>query len=380
MARILVVDDRVDDRSLLVGLLGSAGHEVLSASEGATALAVARRHQPDLVITDLLLPFMDGYEFVRSLRSSPETTATKVIIYSAHYDASELEEFARVEVVQSVVTKPVRPDRFLELVATCLAQDLPARTVWGDGFDEHLRLISHKLMEKVEALETANAEVRRLLDAVVSAQERERARIAREVHDDPIQVLTASQLRAEILRATLREPEQIAAADQLAGTLTEAVARLRRLLWNLEPPRLDLGLADALEASLRLAFIDGSTTWDLESESSDELDEATRLVAFRIGQEAIANVTRHARASHVTVRVADHDSGVLLRVNDDGVGFDPVADSRSVIGEGHIGLLSMRERAELAGGWLRVRSNIGEGTVVEAWLPHLDPLDLYRTA
>lgn len=379
MARILVVDDRPTDRSLLVGLLTAKGHEILTASEGATALAVARRQRPDLVITDLLLPLMDGYELVRRLRAGADTASTKVIIYSAHYDTSELEEFARVELVQAVVTKPVRPDRFLEILDDCLAQVSPLPHSLGGSTDEHLRLLSKKLMEKVVALETSNAEVRRLLGAVVGAQERERARIAREVHDDPIQVLTAAQLQASALRSALTDPAQIAAADELSSTLTDGVARLRRLLWDLQPPRLVVGLAEALEAALHATFEGGATVASLTVDVEHELDEASRLVAFRIAQEAIANAARHAHARRVEVTMSDHDNGILLRVTDDGVGFDTTRPSGAVRGETHLGLVSMRERAELASGWLQVRSS-DDGTTVEAWLPRGDPPRLAETA
>jgi signal transduction histidine kinase len=101
----------------------------------------------------------------------------------------------------------------------------------------------------------------------------------------------------------------------------------------------------------------------------DELDEEpgedVRVSFYRIAQEAIGNVRKHARATHVDVRLTSTDGGLLLRVVDDGEGFEPAGP----VPPGHLGLATLTERAELAGGWCRVESAPGEGTVVECWMP-----------
>ena len=89
MATILVVDDRVADRLFLVTLLGYGGHRILEAGDGAAALSLMRAHAPDLVVTDLLLPVMDGFELMRQLRADPASVSTPVIVYSATYRDSE---------------------------------------------------------------------------------------------------------------------------------------------------------------------------------------------------------------------------------------------------------------------------------------------------
>lgn len=371
MATVLVVDDSPSDRALVALVLGKAGHTILEASDGATALDVARREQPDLVLTDLVLPVMDGYELVRRLRSDADTASARIAMYSAHFAEDELERFARAERVQLVLTKPVPPAALLAQTERCLAEAPPASVLDPAGaVEEHLRLLSGKLLQKVSELEQSNREVRRLLAALVEAQEQERARIARDVHDDPIQVLTAALLRLSVLRRELSEPKQIAALDELENGLTSVVDVLRTLLFELHPPDVSSGLAPSLREALASAFGAGAVAWSVTGDADTKLDLSRRLAAFRVLQEAIANCRRHARASRVAVEIDDQGDGVMIRVSDDGVGFDVQGlRGESRPGIRHLGLVSMRERAELAGGRLTVESAPGNGTTVSLWLP-----------
>jgi signal transduction histidine kinase len=370
MATVLVVDDRVDDRRLLASILAHGGHQVLEASEGATALAVARHRRPDLIVTDLLLPLIDGYELVRRLRADPSTGSIRVVLYSAHYNVDELHRFAKEHHVQLVLTKPVRPEALLENVAACLAVDAPEwAPVTEGGADEHARLVSSKLLEKVTELEAANRDIRRLLAAVVDAQEQERARIARDVHDDPVQVLTAVLLRTSAILATAADPVQRQALEALEGAVEAAVGRLRRLLFDLRPPALDAGLGQAVGEALDVAFGHSSVAHAVKDGVGTALGRDVALVAFRIAQEAILNASRHAQATQVTAEIDAHDDGVLVTIVDDGIGFDAGTGPADRPAAMHLGMIAMRERAELACGWFAVSSDAGAGTTLRFWLP-----------
>src|SRR5436309_1527088 len=106
MATILIVDDRATNRSFLVKLLGYKGHRLLEACDGLEALAQARKEKPDLVIADILMPTMDGYEFVRQLRADPSIASVPVIFYTAHYHEREAQTLAHACGVSHVLTKP----------------------------------------------------------------------------------------------------------------------------------------------------------------------------------------------------------------------------------------------------------------------------------
>jgi PAS domain S-box-containing protein len=213
---------------------------------------------------------------------------------------------------------------------------------------------------------------RRLLADLVQAQEDERRRIATEIHDDPVQAMTAVGMRLESLRRRLSGPGEAEALDEVAGTVRETVARLRRLLFELRPPGLDRErLAAALKTQLERLRDETGVRFELDDQMLQEQPLESRTVLYRIAQEALANVRKHSEATTIHVTLADREEGALLRIRDDGIGFDldTVDEERS----GHLGLVSMRERAEMAGGWFRVAGSEGRGTIVEAWVPAEEP-------
>ena len=139
-------------------------------------------------------------------------------------------------------------------------------------------------------------------------------------------------------------------------------------MFELRPASLDReGLAAALREYLTEAAEEGGFSWEVDDGLSRTPPADIRAVIYRIAQEALANVRKHARASHVSVTLRESEEGISTRVADDGVGFDL---ERSESGAGHhLGLASMRERAEMAGGTLFVQSEPAGGTAVEFWLP-----------
>jgi len=216
-------------------------------------------------------------------------------------------------------------------------------------------------------LERGIASRRAVLAHLVSAGEEERGRIAADIHDDSIQVVTAAGIRLQILRESLDDPTQIRLLDELAETIQHAISRLRHLLFELRPPALDYeGLGQALRMYLDVADEQTDTIYRLDDRIISQPAEATRLILYRIAQEVLTNVRNHAGAKTATVTLSERDDGHYVRVVDDGVGFVPEAAPDR---PGHLGIAAIRERAELAGGWLRVTSKPGDGTTVEFWIP-----------
>ena len=158
MATILVVDDQPENRELLVTLLRYQGHTLLEASDGLEALEITRNEQPELVITDVLMPTMDGYEFVRQVRLDPKIGRTTIIFYTATYLESEAHDLAEVCGVKHILTKPVEPQTVFEVVNEALATSFrPPEPLPEEEFgQQHLMLLTNKLAEKIEDLEKAN--------------------------------------------------------------------------------------------------------------------------------------------------------------------------------------------------------------------------------
>jgi PAS domain S-box-containing protein len=226
-----------------------------------------------------------------------------------------------------------------------------------------------KLRHSLDILHRTMEERRDLVARLEQAQEEERRRIAADIHDDSIQVVGAADLRAQALARSLQDPGLRAQADELHETLREAVERLRHLLFELRPPALD---RDGLGAALRTYLEYHADASRLETRLEDHLDveppAEVRSTLFRIAQEAVTNVRKHAQADHLTLTLEPRDGGVLLRVADDGKGFDPLVVTAPRLD--HVGLPAMVERAELAGGWCHIDSAPGRDTTVECWLPY----------
>jgi transcriptional regulator with GAF, ATPase, and Fis domain/CheY-like chemotaxis protein len=166
MATVLVADDKPTNREFLTTLLGYGGHRVLEAADGAAALAQVRTEHPDLVITDVLMPVMDGYEFVRQLRADPQIAGTRVIFYTASYHEREARALAESCGVHHLIVKPAEPEQILATVNQALGAALePNEAPPPLEFDrEHLRLLTDKLSANVNALEAANQRLSELLE------------------------------------------------------------------------------------------------------------------------------------------------------------------------------------------------------------------------
>jgi PAS domain S-box-containing protein len=228
--------------------------------------------------------------------------------------------------------------------------------------DENLR-------RSIDALRRLDQDRRRLLSHLSQVQEKERSRIAADIHDDSIQVMTAIGIRLGALRRSIGDGSQDEILDQIEESVSLAIARLRALLFELRPPVLDReGLAPALRMYLQQVGTDGGIEVELENALAREPPSETRAILYRIAREALANVRKHAEASTVTVRLEEQNGGFLVRVRDDGLGL-PLSALRLGSDPGHFGLDEMRERAELAGGWWNARNDPRGGTIVEFWVP-----------
>ena len=170
MPIVLVADDDPANRQVLTMLLGYQGHHLLEAADGAEALEQVRSEHPDLVIADVLMPVMDGYEFVRQLRHDPKISKTPVVFYTASYHEREARALAQACGVNHVITKPAEPEDILAVVTQVLgsSQQVNVMASAAQEFDrDHVRLLTDKLSENVKALEASN---QRLADLIAATQ------------------------------------------------------------------------------------------------------------------------------------------------------------------------------------------------------------------
>jgi PAS domain S-box-containing protein len=212
----------------------------------------------------------------------------------------------------------------------------------------------------------SEAQLRRLSRRLLAVQEDERRAIARELHDQIGQALTAAIINLQMMPLDLSAGPGL----ELRTTLADVLQGVRELSLNLRPSMLDsLGLEPALRWYLERQARLGRFEAALDCAQAGRLPAETETVIFRLVQEAMTNVLRHARARTVAVKVERSGAQAVLTVSDDGVGFDPAAVLARADAGGSFGVLGMRERAELAGGTLGIASRPGAGTTVTAVLP-----------
>ncbi|HEX2034512.1 MAG TPA: sensor histidine kinase [Chloroflexota bacterium] len=272
-----------------------------------------------------------------------------------------------------------------------LAVASAVRGLW-DRLDQHVRLLedsNRRLQEQRHELAEKTVQLQRLASLVLAAQEEERRRVARELHDETMQSMAALIMGLEQALQGIPESgpdaQAVGAARQSITRLQDLAGRmldeLRHLALDLRPSVLDdHGLIAAVRWLARVHQDRSGLTCRVElggvlaergtkDEPARRLPPAVETALFRITQEALANVAKHARASHVVIRLAQTETCVTVEIEDDGIGLSSAQDGRAARPE-HMGLFNMRERAALLGGTcvIRRRGRAG-GTVVRAELP-----------
>lgn len=227
--------------------------------------------------------------------------------------------------------------------------------------------VSQGVVVDITELIRSQRQRERQREQMINAQEEERRRIASDIHDDSVQGMTAVGLRLETLRRKVAAGESDDGAfDVLEREVQAAVARLRHLMFELRPPELDeQGLASAIEGYISLGARDAGFQFELKNSLETEPDATVRAGLYRIAQEALRNVMKHAEAGRVAVMVGSAHGGVTLRIEDDGKGLREEAASPIE----HFGLAGIRERAAMMGGWARIEGSPGAGTTVHVWVP-----------
>jgi signal transduction histidine kinase len=338
-SRILVVDDESLNRILLCTNLQESGYAVETAEDGQQALAMLRARPFDAVLLDLIMPRMDGYQVLAEMKQDARLRRIPVIIISSSDE------------IDSIV-------RCIEMGAT----DYLAKPFDPVLLHARIRASLASLHEERMAL------LREQFAQVTAAQEEERQRMARELHDGLGPALASLSIRLLTIQRQLQRDDHPAAGEigELAAQAQASVREIRRLIYDLRPVALDeLGLVPALREHLARCEQEQGLIVELAAEEGERLPVTFETALFRIVQEAVNNVIRHAQARRLSVTLTRDAERVQLRITDDGQGFDAQLPPSGR----HIGLWSMCERVEQLGGQFELASAPGQGTTVTASLP-----------
>jgi len=290
-----------------------------------------------------------------------------------HPDDRELAVKAFAEVMACGHTGPITL-RYRSKAGDWRTIQARARDYLSDPAVRAIVVATRDLTNQIQAeslLSHANTELHRLSQQLLSAHEAERSHLARELHDDVAQILTALSLHMKVGGDGASESPTNESIKTWQGMVHEVLGRLRALIENMRPPALDqIGLAAALRSHIeRVRSITGMHI-DLDVAADlGRLPSEVELSCFRIVQEAIMNAVKYADAKLLRISLRRTERGLEIAIADDGRGFDVTSTRTDAARGGSVGLLSMRERALLVGGQLEVVSEPGRGTEVRATLP-----------
>jgi len=355
--RVLIADDNSDMRQYLARLL-SEQYEVETVADGQAALQAARQRPPDLIVSDVMMPILDGFELLNALRANEQTRTMPVILLSARAG-----EESRLEGIQAGADDYlIKPFSARELLAR-VGSRLEIARLQRDK-ESQLRAsqaeLEQKVQERTQELLNASEELRELSSRILQAQDEERRRIARELHDGAGQLLAALGMEAFNLasegdRLSPRGLSSLSNIESLVKQMTKDIRTMSHLLY---PPLLDeVGLQSALKDYVK-GFAERSgikISLDLPAEM-ERLDRDYELSLFRIIQECLTNIHRHSGSKTASIHIVRDDGALVLKVRDEGRGMPPELSDVQSRGSG-VGIRGMRERVLQLSGTIRIESD-----------------------
>ena len=366
--RILLADDNADMRGYVRRLLGNY-YDVQAVPNGEEAIAAARQQPPDLVLTDVMMPGIDGFGLLRELRATESTSSIPVILLSARAG-----EDARIEGIQAgaddYIVKPFTARELLARVAAHLALSRLRRHAAENERALRAELEKH-VQQRTAELQAANRELSELSSRLQQMQDQERRRLARELHDSAGQLLTAISMNIALVKAEAPALSSHAAKriDEINVLTDQLSAEIRTISHLLHPPLLDeVGLSSALRWYIE-GFAERSkikTTLDLP-ENLGRFPADIEIAIFRAVQESLTNIHRHSESPSCHVKVVQGENRLSVEISDEGKGIPKDMLSVKSSGSG-VGLRGLRERMGQLAGTFEVQSS-EKGTTVLASLP-----------
>ena len=368
MTKILAIDDNKDNLVSLVALLRNLvpGCELLSALSGLEGIAIAKDESPDVILLDINMPGMDGYEVCRKIKNSNETRHIPIIMLTAVY----IDIKSRVKGLEigadAFLAKPIDE---IELVAQVKVMLRIKKT--EDILRDEKDLLKTDLELSIRELGMSHNEIRNLSIHLESIREDERTGIARELHDELGQSLTA--LKLDLLwmkkRMSADQKDLIQKTNSMLEIIHDTIGTVRKISSELRPGILDdLGLYAAIEWQANeikkrsgINYVVNCNNHTIHNLENILVENQYTIQVFRIFQEAMTNIVRHSSATKVEVTLQDKDGEFEMSISDNGIGIvpDKLQNSSS------FGLLGMRERAYSCGGELNITKNNNGGTTVK---------------
>jgi len=378
-ATVLTVDDNDAIRYSLSRYLREGGYRVVEARTGSDALSLARQ-DPALITLDINLPDMDGFEVCRRLKADPATRDIPILHISASFVDAEHKVRGLEGGADAYLSEPISQQELLATVRALLRLRQAQKEAQRQAADaEKARAelkktnesLENRVLERTAELEHRKADVQELSRRLLKAQDDERRRVSRELHDSTGQLLVALKLNLSRLKSEFsqRNPEADRLLDDTSSMIEEMTRQVRTLSYLLHPPLLDeAGIASAVQW-----YVEGfgaRSNIEVSLEFPPELGRLSQdleITIFRLIQEALTNIHRHSGSKTASIRVVQLGNELRVEIADAGKGLGARLNGNRHVRFG-VGILGMKERVSLLGGSLEISSS-GSGTSVLAILP-----------
>jgi len=383
---VLTVDDNDALRYSVARCLKEGGYKVREARTGSEALALAREN-PALITLDINLPDISGFEVCRRLKQSPETAHIPVLHISASFVRAEHRIRGLEGGADAYLTEPIDSEELLATARTLIRvrqaeKEARRQAQEAEAVKEQLRTVNQDLelrvRERTVELRRRNCEIQELSRRLLRAQDRERRRLARELHDSTGQLLVTLTVNLALLKSEVEtvNPRIEQLIGEVNSTAQEINRQLRTLSYLLHPPLLDeAGLVSALKW-----YIDGFTrrsdikvTLNIPA-NLERYTPDMEITIFRIIQESLTNIHRHSGSKTAQVRITHDSEQVRLEIGDQGKGIQDGENASETLSAARpgVGILGMQERVRQFGGTFDFTSSaLGTLTVVTLPIPEI---------
>jgi signal transduction histidine kinase len=362
-ALILVVDDDPTNFEVIEALLDGQDYRLHYISSGDGAIAALEYLEPDLILLDVMMPGLDGREVCRRIKAMPQGATIPIIMVTALSEKRDL-ALCFSAGANDFISKPINR---IELLARARSM-LLLREQYKQMQSFNTRLEA--------TVQMRTAQLQALSVKLLEAQETERRFLAHELHDEIGQALTAIKINLHRLERWSTSPQASEPLEDCLALVDGTLQQVRNISLDLRPSMLDdLGLMPTLRWYInrhaKRTGLRETLTCELLAQ---RLPTATETACFRIVQEALTNIARHAQAQTVSVTLMQANHTLHLTIQDDGVGFDQNHLSRAKAKGTSLGLLGMEERGTLIGGQLSIASTPGQGTRIALQVPLAVPI------
>jgi signal transduction histidine kinase len=350
---IIVADDQRGTRHLIHNILARDGFKVVEAKNGREALELFISSRPDLVLLDMNMPVLGGLDACIRIKELPEGNHVPVLMFTAYDEVQKVEQAFQAG-ASDFIYKPINPEELRHRVNRLL----------------YLRTLEMKREGAEYKLQSSYERIRSLSRKVLRAYEEERVRLARELHDELGMALTTMKLNLQLLNKDL-SGKGLVDEERLASMIefvNDTLTVIRNKAISMRPPSLDdLGLIAVINNMVNELSRHTSIKAELNTTGTYiTFPVEVETALYRCIQETLTNAARHSCAGKVVVKLDFNNDEVLVRVTDDGIGFD--MDSGGVAA-GRLGLMGIKERVALLDGDIEINSSLGDGTEIFITIP-----------